>query len=242
MNGKEIVDLIISFLKGLMQPLITFVAVIILFALAKNGYDQDKIFAVVGMVILFWFGYTAIKNFNFNGKSKDDSPKVSGGQAVKTTATAVKDTAVSAVEEKRYSIRFGDTWFQIKPGSRETFLEGEFMADVTEGANLRLQGRSGETTIAAMYYTARDKISGLAAPWKFANVSALRGAVACVFDLVEKAFTEIWGVDYETATNPENKCTSCGCGHEACACKNADAKKFIKLEHERVQSILLDMA
>jgi hypothetical protein len=119
-------DKILNFIKGLMQPMITVIAVIILFSLASANYDQDKMFALAGGVLLFWFGYTAVKNFNFNGSSKkDESPKVNGGQVVKNTAVAVDNTTVSAdiVEEKVIKEPFNETAFDAEI---ESSVEGVY--------------------------------------------------------------------------------------------------------------------
>jgi hypothetical protein len=72
---KEILDNVADFIKKLMQPMLTFVAVAVFFMYAgRQWFTSDQVFWVVGGIILFWFGYTAIKNFNY----KDESPKAEG--------------------------------------------------------------------------------------------------------------------------------------------------------------------
>jgi len=199
MDIQKIATAFIDFLKGLMQPIITFVAVAILFRLVSGGYDPDKLFALAGGVLLFWFGYTAIKNFNFNGKN-EQPPKVDGGQ-VKSTATAVNNT-VSAVEDEEVSF---DTWDGKPP---IPFDKEAFMAEV----NRDVPGQRHEVNKCTTFYEARDKVSGVAAPWKFNNVEALRDAWTCIAELVDEAFEEIWGVDFQTANehlNDDLGCTTC---------------------------------
>lgn len=71
---KEILDNIADFIKKLMQPMLTFVAVLVFFMYSgKQWFTSEQVFWVVGGIILFWFGYTAIKNFNYNGT--DESKK-----------------------------------------------------------------------------------------------------------------------------------------------------------------------
>jgi hypothetical protein len=64
---KEILDNVADFIKKLMQPMLTFVAVAVFFMYAgKQWFTSDQVFWVVGGIILFWFGYTAIKNFTYS--------------------------------------------------------------------------------------------------------------------------------------------------------------------------------
>jgi hypothetical protein len=194
MNIKEGIAALLDLIKGLMQPLITVVAVILLLALAQSGYDQDKIFALSGVVLLFWFGYTAIKNFNFNGK--DSLPKVNGGQVFSTDFDTTVEDAVSAVEE-------------IPGDTKIPFDKKAFMAEVKRD----VKGVYGEINNCTVFYEARDKIAGNAAPWQFNNKQAQRDAWACVFELAGKAFTEIWGVSFQVALdhlNDDGGCTTCG--------------------------------
>jgi hypothetical protein len=78
---KEFFDILADFVKKMMQPLITFTALLVFMTYAgQKLFTSDQVYWVVGGVILFWFGYTAIKNFNFNGK--DESPKAEGSSGL----------------------------------------------------------------------------------------------------------------------------------------------------------------
>ncbi len=77
---KEFIATIVDGIKSLMQPLITFVAIAIFFTMSMAGqFPAGDVYKVVVGVLLFWFGYTAIKSFNFNGNGKSNgngtSPK-----------------------------------------------------------------------------------------------------------------------------------------------------------------------
>ncbi len=100
---KDIIQNLIDGLKGLMQLILTFVAVVIFFKLAAAGYDPDSIFKVVVGIIIFWFGYTAVKNFTFTGSGKNGTPpKVDNGQSASTDeddlSVVEEDEPVSAYE------------------------------------------------------------------------------------------------------------------------------------------------
>jgi len=237
MNIKEIAAGVIDFIKGLMQPAITFVAIVVFLTLAKSGYDPDKIFAVVGVVILFWFGYTAIKNFNFNGKNGTEPPKANGGQAVNSTADAVNNTAVSADTVKLAGKGLGTF-------DRKKFID-EVYADV-----VGKYGKKNKNNC-TVFYEAQDKISGVAAPWKFSNKQALREAWACVKDLAENAFFEIWGATYADALanlDNESGCPTCN-NPKACTFSNIDSKaRYMGMEYyailrdyRRVSKTLADL-
>ncbi len=77
---KEAFDLIADFIKKLMQPMLTFVMVVIFYFYAASGkFTPDQVWQVAVGVIVFWFGYTAIKNFNFNGTNGNGTlPKADG--------------------------------------------------------------------------------------------------------------------------------------------------------------------
>lgn len=213
---KDIFTNIVDFVKGLMQPLLTLVSVFVFLSLAQSGYDQGKIFMVVVGVILFWFGYTAIKNFNFtNGSSagnKVEPPKASSGQSTTKTSTASSTVVlrddVSAVDEQMaegYKAMANETWDGKPP---VPFYKGLFMTEVETD----VRGQYSEVNACTTFYEARDKISGLAAPIRFNNNDALKGAWSCVFELAGKAFEEVWGVPYQTALDHLNDnlgCTTC---------------------------------
>ena len=83
---KETLDNIISFLKGLAQPGITVMAIIVFLGYAGSGkFSPDQVWQVVVGVIVFWFGYTAFKFGTGGDESKKaespalgTSPKVEG--------------------------------------------------------------------------------------------------------------------------------------------------------------------
>jgi len=192
---------LIDFVKGLMQPALTIVAIIVFFGLWATGYNPDDIFKVVVGIILFWFGYTAVKNFNFTGSApsgKDESPKADGGQS-----TAKDD--LSAVDEEHKNVYIYDTWDHLPPVA---FDQAKFMDAVLTD----VQGQYGETTDYTIYAEADAKLRGVAASWKFNNDEAHNAAFECLRELVAKAFKFIWGVDYQTALihlNDNLGCTTC---------------------------------
>jgi hypothetical protein len=99
---------IIEFIKGLCQPGITIVmAVVFLSYAGAKLWAPDQVYNVVVGVLLFWFGYTAIKSFNFNGKDsspKADTPTItpSGGK-VAGIGNCAPSTA-SSVDEWGYEL------------------------------------------------------------------------------------------------------------------------------------------
>lgn len=61
---------IVDFIKGLMQPALTLVAICLFWAMSVAGkFPPEDVYKVVVGIILFWFGYTFVKNFNFTGTS-----------------------------------------------------------------------------------------------------------------------------------------------------------------------------
>lgn len=95
---------LLDFIKGLMQPALTVVAVILFASMSLGGqFAADDVFKVLVGIFLFWFGYTGIKNFTFTGKAGKDvgngqPPKVTSGQS---SSTVVSEPVVtpSAVDE-----------------------------------------------------------------------------------------------------------------------------------------------
>jgi len=76
-------DNLIEAVKKAMQPLITLAAVIVFVVYAfTRAISADEVWFIIKVVFGFWFGYTAIKNFNFNGKETTESsttPSAIGG-------------------------------------------------------------------------------------------------------------------------------------------------------------------
>jgi hypothetical protein len=77
---KETLDNIITFLKGLAQPGITVMAVIVFLGYAGSKlFTPDQVYNVIVGVIVFWFGYTAFKfGIKDDSSPKADSPVVTG--------------------------------------------------------------------------------------------------------------------------------------------------------------------
>jgi hypothetical protein len=70
---KDTMEAIISFTKGMMQPLITMAMMVVFIGFAGSGkLPVEWTLGLISATLLFWFGYTAVKNFN----SVDSSPKV----------------------------------------------------------------------------------------------------------------------------------------------------------------------
>lgn len=216
---KEIFENVASFIKSLMQPLLTLVSVFVFLSLAQSGFDPQKIFLVVVGVIGFWFGYTAIKNFNFtNGSSagsKVEPPKANGGQSTVATPFFEPLDDMSAVEEPGF-----DSWDDkpIKP-----FDADKFMSEVKRDT----VGQYGEENPATLFYEALAKTEGVAAPWRINNLQALKDCREFILGLAEDAFTWKWGVDFATAEahlNDPRGCTTCGDKTIGCTYPDIDFK------------------
>jgi hypothetical protein len=212
----------------------------------------------VALVPVFWFfnirgGEKAITKmvdmFNTGvsaGKNGNEPPKALSG-AVKSNASAVRNT-VAAVEEKPQVeyISAGNLVAAIKPNGMSRFDQEKFMAEVAQDASVRLAGQ--DLTSAAMYYTAKDKLFGLAAPWQFSNKGALGDAIWRLSGLVDNAFKEIWGVDYDTAVENVNSDAGCPTCEKVrgCTFRDIDAKAhyagmefwFILRQHREIGEVL----
>lgn len=216
---KEKLDAIISFIKGLMQPALTAVMVAVFLILVLSGYNQSDVFKLVVGVIVFWFGYTAF-NFKVNGNgssagSKVEPPKANGGQSTVATPFFEPLDDMSAVEEPGF-----DSWDDkpIKP-----FDADKFMSEVKRDT----VGQYGEENPATLFYEALAKTEGVAAPWTFNNLQALRDCREFILGLAEDAFTWKWGVDFATAEahlNDPRGCTTCGDKTIGCTYPDIDFK------------------
>lgn len=70
---------VIEFIKGLLQPFITLMAVGIFALYASRGLiPVETIIQGAGVVILYWFGYTTIKSFNYVGNTPSTAPSNGG--------------------------------------------------------------------------------------------------------------------------------------------------------------------
>jgi hypothetical protein len=79
---KDTMEAIISFTKGMMQPLITMAMMIVFIGFAGSGkLPVEWTLGLISATLLFWFGYTAVKNFNsVDSSPKADSPIVTGSK------------------------------------------------------------------------------------------------------------------------------------------------------------------
>lgn len=192
---------IIEFIKGLMQPLITIIAVIILFVLVTNNYDPDKMFALAGGVLLFWFGYTGLKNFTFTGSAKNTTvemkPEVKPVEpAVETAPVAVNPTPITEPDEPEPGVDFDAVAF-------EKAVESSVLPQYTI---------KNDSTV---FYTARTKF--LNTEW---TPDGFKQAAQYVLDLAKKNFRTIWGlpegvdpIPYATEHLNDNLgCTTCAAG------------------------------
>ncbi len=199
--GKWIEDI-----KGLMQPGITVMAAILLVGLASKNYDPDKIFAVAVGVLLFWFGYTGLKNFNYiggNGKPNGAVPN-SGTQIPNpgTTTTSNGNVTVDApvVPEPPYIEPVGEKF------NTEAFLKT---------VDINTPNVYGEVNPSTTFYEAQAVLNSKV--WATAN--DYKQGVVVVKELARAAFRYIWGLP-DTATDPlayakehlnDNLgCTTCG--------------------------------
>jgi hypothetical protein len=99
--------------KKLMQPLVTVIAVVIILRLLNVGFDPDLMFKLAAGILIFWFGYTGLKSFNFN---KDDSKKASN-----------QSTAPAGTGEQMQGIILpeGDSWHPVEP--KYDYNKGKFV-------------------------------------------------------------------------------------------------------------------
>ncbi len=192
---------IIDFIKGLMQPIITVMAMFIFFLYAMNGkFDADLVGKVVIGIILFWFGYTAIKNFTFtgNGKGNGTLPKANGG-TVEPTDTGVPeynpDEAVEIPEQ--IVTKFDKVNFE----ARVIALCNSVIAWANKSAS-------------SLFNAAMNIFWSL----KFDNIQAHRDAIDEMISYAEDSFCEIWGIPgsvgnpiaYATEhLNDDFGCTTC---------------------------------
>ena len=188
---------IIEFIKGLMQPLITIIAVVILFVLVTNNYDPDKMFALAGGILLFWFGYTGLKNFTFTGstkptivemKPKDETPKAD-------EQTVAQDEPAPEPEPEP-GVDFDAVSF-------EKAVEASVIPQYTV---------KNDSTV---FYTARTKF--INTEW---TAEGFKNAAQYVLDLAKQNFRTIWGlpegvdpIPYATEHLNDNLgCTTCAAG------------------------------
>ncbi len=120
----------------------------------------------------------------------------------KASGTSIPSNLLYNTED----MKFDTTTWDLKPPV--AFNKEVAIAEVERDAKLR----GGLTPISAMFFTALDKISGVAAPWEFNNHKALMDAWNFIFDLAERAFEEIWGASYDDALlflNDPRGCSTC---------------------------------
>lgn len=87
-------DNLIESIKKAMQPILTVavVAVFLVYALNKM-IAPEEVWFIVKCVIFFWFGYTAIKNFNFGNGPVAATPQDLIG-IVKAQQTTINNAAL----------------------------------------------------------------------------------------------------------------------------------------------------
>lgn len=188
---------IIEFIKGLMQPLITIIAVVILFVLVTNNYDPDKMFALAGGILLFWFGYTGLKNFTFTGSTKptiiEMKPEV---KPVEAEPVVVNPAPVVVEPETETGVDFDAVSFE----------------KAVEASVIPQYIVKNDSTV---FYTARTKF--LNTEW---TAEGFKNAAQYVLALAKKNFRTIWGlpegvdpIPYATEHLNDNLgCTTCAAG------------------------------
>jgi len=230
---------IIDFIKGLMQPALTVVAVILLFAMSVSGqFPADDVFKVVIGIIIFWFGYTGVKNFTFTGNSKySANPNTEMGAYYDAPHAA----SCQCPECTSYGHAPNCQCVECKGGSEST---GPFETPFDREAFLELV----DASVLSMYrtvnactrlYTAQSKALNV---WKFDNVKARRDCADLLIELGEAAFKEIWGVsiDYaEKHLNDESGCTTCG--DKAKGCTYPDLKFKARQLGMHYYAVLLEL-
>lgn len=168
---------VIDFIKGLMQPALTAVAIVIFAILSLNGtFPGGDVFQVVVGIIIFWFGYTGLKNFNFN---KDDSKKASS-QAV-TSATTGEAGDLSALNEVR------DYGMPAKPAKEAISFDKD--AFLTE-AKATLNQDYGDSPPAYALYARANQLA-MDVKWRQNNTLAEYNKDMTMLDLAKARFNEI---------------------------------------------------
>ncbi len=154
--------------------------------------------AISKMVDMFEIGTSVGTQITKN----DILPKANGGQA-----TSTDEDAWSVVEEPQFG-----TWDGKSPIAFDALkFEGEIKRDTV--------GQYGEENPATLFYEALTKIEGVAAPWHFNNLQALKDCRKFILGLAEKAFVWKWGVSYDDAVlylNDPKGCTTCSAEKQSC--------------------------
>jgi len=202
---------IIDFIKGLMQPALTLVAIVLLFMMSVSGaFPSGDVFKVVVGIILFWFGYTGIKNFTFtgNGKSNGTTPKANGGTS---TATVTGDDSATLPEP-----------VTISPQQVTVFDPADFKARVNTLCDSVISWQKKNPS--SLFSAAYDVYWGM----NFDNIQAHKDALDALIGYAKESFREIWGlpanVDPITyATEHMNDNLGCmTCGNKTIGCTYPD--------------------
>lgn len=163
--------------KGMMQPLITVAAVFVFLNYALSGrFEVQHVLYIVGAILFFWFGYTFVKNFNFNGKN--------GG--IETTGTPPKASSGTSAD---YADDVpADEQFEVPPMEVTKFDEPSFLKRVHE---LCQQWIGWQDETPSQFFNAAITIYN-SPNTVFDNVRAHRDAVVTMIKLAEASFRELY--------------------------------------------------
>jgi len=214
---KDIFTNVTEFIKSLMQPAITLVMAWVFLSYALRGiFSVDQVWQVVVGVLIFWFGYTAIKNFNFTGagNGKEQSPKANGGGISTVTTTPYKPPEGYTADGLKIEPKE-----EAKPVPEVPFDADNLMSMVDSIINNPDSPNSNEPDNAFTRARTAKRIlarGGLGIRGK----QAVDDAYDYLFELTEKEFEEIWGCSYETAISKLGKKAGCPkCPGSVAECK-----------------------
>ena len=194
---KETLSTFTDFVKSLMQPALTMVAIILLFVMSANGsFPAGDVFKVVVLIILFWFGHTGIKNFTFTGNGKSSGSTETTGTPPKaysgTSTAAVGDVAATPVpwgfEDNRPSTADQEVVAQQQVGLA-VFDRAKFDARVIEVANSNVTW--SDRSPLSLYNAAVTAEWGISP----ANTQVSFDLNEAIIDYAEKAFMQLFDLD-----------------------------------------------
>lgn len=173
------VEKIVDIAKKMMQPLITIVAVVIILRLLNMGFDPDLMFKLAAGILIFWFGYTGLKNFNFN---KDDSKKADAG-------TAPAEQKQETVENYTPPVIWNPNNPTEVPEPEDDIPldEDAFIAAIEDTTSI-IQ-RSGVVNDSTIFYNARYLFNE---GWKFHDELQVKTAAEITLEYARTAMASIW--------------------------------------------------
>lgn len=180
---------------------------VVLAALREEGLniplEVDQII-LLGLGLIF---AKAVSNIAIGLKAKNGMPVPSEGTVLPTGVSF--PTPIPPFKPVVYDKPAFNTWDRKEP---IPFDWNAAIAEVEDDARKRggLLDKDGKPSWAAQFFVAKDHVQGVAAPWRFNNIEALKEAWQFINVLGGKAFEEIWGTTYEQAMLTKGQsCSTC---------------------------------